>query len=62
MSIEADSESARLPVFVKPESEQKCLLGMNVLPDLDLMVCRSNGESLIARESSEVTKCHVALV
>ena len=62
MTIEADGESVCVSVFVQPESEQNCLLGMNVLPDLGLTVCRSNGESLIVRESAEVTITNVMLL
>lgn len=36
VNIEADGESTCVPVFIQPQSEQKCLLGMNVLPALGL--------------------------
>ena len=38
VSIEADGESAIVTVFVKSDSEQQCLLSMNVLPALDLTI------------------------
>ena len=36
VEIEADGECVCIPVFVQPQSEQCCLLGMNVLPALGL--------------------------
>ena len=38
-------------MFVQPESEQDCLLGMNTLPRLGIKVHRANGEPL--RQSGE---------
>lgn len=49
----------RVPVFVQPESEQSCLLGLNALPTLGLTI---TGVPLIVRESSEPTIGHVRLV
>jgi len=43
-------------VFVQPESEQQCLLGMNVLPALELTTCRANGKPLITKEGVDSFK------
>ena len=51
-----------MPVFVQPESEQACLLGMNVLPALGLTICRAGGRPLIVKEGSEPTTAHVRLL
>ena len=64
VKVEADGESVFVPVFVQPQSEQDCLLGMNVLPALGLAITRANGESLISKHeaSSKVAHAHVSLV
>jgi len=49
-------------VFVQPYSEQRCLLGMNVLPSLGLRLCRANGASLIVRENTNPVIAHVRVV
>ena len=61
-NIEADSECACVTVFVQPDSEQKCLLGMNVLPDLGLKITRANGEPLIVKEEPNPVVARVRLV
>ena len=53
VKVEADGESACVPVFVQPFSEQECLLGMNVLPALGLVITRANGEPLITKQESD---------
>ena len=64
VKVEVDGESVCVPVFVQPQSEQDCLLGMNVLPALGLAITRANGESLISKHeaSSKVAHAHVSLV
>lgn len=49
VDVEADGESVSVPVFVQPQSEQQCLLGMNVLPALGLAITRANGMPLIVK-------------
>ena len=49
LTIEADGESACVPVFIQPDSEQPCLLGMNALPSLGLPFCRANGEPITCK-------------
>ena len=61
-NIEADGESTCVTIFVQPNSDQKCLLGMNVLPNLGLSITRANGESVIGRESPNPIVAHVRLV
>ena len=42
LNITADGKSVSAPLFIEPDSEQKCLLGMNVAPLLGLKFTRSN--------------------
>ena len=53
VKVEADGESAYIPVFVQPFSEQECLLGMNGFPALGLVIIRANGEPLITKQESD---------
>ena len=62
LTIEADGESTNVTVFVQPDSEQQCLLGMNVLPALGLSIRRANGEPLIVKERVEPVVCNVKLI
>ena len=39
-----DGYSTYAPVFVQPDSDIQCLLGMNVIPSLGIRVKRANGE------------------
>ena len=48
VTLEADCKSTCVSVFVQPNSEQKCLLGMNAIPSLGISVLRANGEPLIS--------------
>ena len=61
LTIEADGKSARIPVFVQPDSEQACLLGMNAAPALGLSFRRANGEPLTSKLTKSVS-AHVCLV
>ena len=58
VTLEGDCKS--ICVFVQPNSEQKCLLGMNAIPSLGISVLRANGEPLIP--ASEPTSPKVANV
>ena len=42
---------------MQPDSEQQCLLGMNVLPALGLSIRRANGEPLIVKKRVEPVVC-----
>ena len=42
---------ATVPVFIQPDSEVLCLLGMNVLPALGVTFLRADSESLQTSES-----------
>jgi len=48
LCVEVDGRSAKVPVFIQPDSEQQCLLGMNAFPKLGIKLLRPNGESLVA--------------
>ena len=41
--------SRHVPVFIQPDSEQPCLLGMNAAPSLGLSFCRANGEPITCK-------------
>ena len=43
-----DGRSVRVPMFVQPQSDQECLLGMNVIPKLGIQLLRADGTSLCA--------------
>ena len=43
LKIEADGKAVTAPVFVQPDSEQPCLLGMNIAPELGLKFLDANG-------------------
>ena len=60
--ITADGETTCMTVFVQPDSDQKCLLGMNVLPDLGLGITRANGEPVIVKEDPNPVVAHVSSV
>ena len=61
-TVEADGKSTVVPVFVQPESEQQCLLGMNVLPALGLTIRRANGEPVVTNEGADPVVAHVRLI
>ena len=46
LTLSSDGKSVVVPVFVQPDSEQPCLLGMNAAPALGLKFLRSNGQPL----------------
>ena len=43
MKIEDDGKAVKAPVFVQPDSEQPCLLVMNIAPALGLNFLDVNG-------------------
>ena len=47
----ADGRMATVPVFIQPDSEVLCLLGMNILPALGVTFLMANSESLQTSES-----------
>ena len=61
-TVEADGKPTVVPVFVQPESEQQCLLGMNVLPALGLTIRRANGEPVMTNEGADPVVAHVRLI
>ncbi len=43
--------SVQVPVFVQPDSEQSCLLGINAIPHLGINVSHSDGKPVVTQES-----------
>ena len=48
LSYSCDGRKVTVPTFIQPESEQRCLIGMNVIPFLGITVRRANGRPLHA--------------
>lgn len=61
-TLTLDGQSATIPVFVQPNSEQECLLGSNVLPSLSIAVIHANGKPLTAAIENNTTPARVNLV
>ncbi len=65
-TFSVDGRSIVTPVFVQPDREQNCLLGLNVLSAMGITVRRANGEpltaSLLDKPTSEPETAHVNLV
>ena len=53
LSFSVDGKSVHVPVFVQPDSEQPCLLGMNAISSLGMHVLRANGEPILPVSSNE---------
>ena len=62
LTFTADGHSVTVPTFIQPDSEQDCLLGVNVLPLLGISVVRSNGETILAPNTEELTVAKIHLV
>ena len=62
VTIEADGESACIPVFVQLESKQKCLLGMNALPALGFTLLCTSGTPIVIKSKYELGVAHVRLI
>ena len=65
--VSLGSNSVTVPVFVQPDSEQACLLGMNALPLLGIEVRQSNGTLILPSElkpgnSSRTTISRISLL
>ena len=50
LTLTLKSKSVAVTVFVQPDSEQECLLGMNVIPLLGIEVRHSDGTLLLPVE------------
>ena len=48
LTYSCEGRSVTVPTFIQFDSKQKCLIGMNVIPFLDITVRRSNGKPLHA--------------
>ena len=46
LTVETDGTQIQTPVFIQPDSDQLCLLGMNAAPALNLQFLRANGVPL----------------
>ena len=55
LSIELKSRIVKVPVFVQPDSEQRCLLGMNVIPLLGIEVRHCDGEPILLLDQKELS-------
>ena len=53
LSFSVDGKSVHVPVFMQPDSEQPCLLGMNAISSLGMHVLRANGEPVLPISSNE---------
>ena len=53
LTFTVDGESVNILVFVQPNSEQPCLLGMNAIPPLGITVLRRNGEPIVSTTTLE---------
>ena len=53
LTFTVDGESVNVLVFVQPDSEQPCLLGMNAIPSLGITVLRRNGEPILSNATSK---------
>ena len=51
LNVEADGKSVRVPVFIHPHSDQKCLLGMNACPALGISF--TDGKGLPLKEHNQ---------
>ena len=48
LTFSCDGRKVTVPTFIQPDSEQPCLIGMNVIPFLGITVRRANGKPLHA--------------
>ena len=46
LTMEADDAQIQTLVFIQPDSDQPCFLGMNAAPSLNLQFLRANGQPL----------------
>ena len=61
LTMEADSTQIQTPVFIQPDSDQSCLLGMNAAPSLSLQFLRANGQPLKSTAKSTIAEQHFSL-
>ena len=62
LTFEAGGQTVTVPAFVQPESEQQCLIGMNVIPLLGISIRRVNGEPLVLSADHKHNVAHVSLL
>ena len=56
LTFQLKSRSVTVPVFVQPNSEQQCLLGMNAIPLLGIEVKHSDGEPILVLDQNTPTE------
>ena len=54
--MEADGTQIQTPVFIQPDSDQPCLLGINAAPSLNLQFLRANDQPLKSTADLTVTE------
>ena len=52
--------SVRVPVFVQPDSDQACLLGINAIPLLGINVLQDSGKPIVSHAPTGIAECGVA--
>lgn len=62
LTFSVDGRSVNIPTFIQPESEQGCLLGMNVIPQLGIKLVRDNGEIILPAREADFDVAEVRLV
>ena len=55
-------KSVSVPVFVQPDSDQACLLGINAIPVLGISVLQSDGKPVLSHIPSSPSEPEVATV
>lgn len=63
--LSLDDSSVSVPVFVQPDSDQACLLGINAIPRLGISVLRDEGKPMSSQSadcSSQTKEIAVNLV
>ena len=46
LTMEAGGKAVKVPVFIQPDSQQPCLLGMNAAPALGMSFLDAHGKAL----------------
>ena len=62
LTFSVDGKSVTVPTFVQPESEQGCLLGMNIIPQLGIRPVHENKEPILVICNSDPDVAEVCLV
>ena len=57
-----DDRSVSVPVFIQPDSEQACLMGMNVIPLLGIRIVHGTGKPVLPSDMGDTDIATVSLV